>query len=58
MLIMYSAAYNNMPVKCGPSLCVALAQLLGNHGRVHARDPDHIFQTAARNCGIPLHGDD
>ena len=55
---MYSAAYNNMPVKCGPSLCVALAQLLGNHGRVHARDPDHIFQTAARNCGIPLHGDD
>jgi len=30
-------------------------QLLGNHGRVDARNPEHLFETPARNCGIALH---
>ncbi|KAK9790099.1 hypothetical protein WJX73_002400 [Symbiochloris irregularis] len=34
------------------------AKLLGNHGTLHRRKPEHIFHTAPMDCKVPLHGHD
>ena len=33
------------------------AKLLGNHGRMEARKANHLFESAPRDCHIPLHAE-